>query len=216
MTMREALAPPRGNGSVDCRGGHDDKQEPESPVLTGTSVGQLISAAQDRYGWADSTLLQVLTDYTASQDGSDALADYLAERGPSAPERMERPADPRRIETGSAPSMPAIGRATCVAVDIAADGDVITHLTVDGRPAAAIVPVDSQGNPACMRIDHMYALAQAGRLPSFEENESASYRFSIPVNVTCSIDGDQVAASATDLAEAWNAAREHEYRHQRG
>ncbi|MFI7641890.1 hypothetical protein [Nonomuraea sp. NPDC049400] len=194
----------------------DDKQEPESPVLTGTSIGQLISAAQDRYGWDDSTLLQVLTDYIASQDSNDALADYLAERGPGALELMERPADPRRIETGSARSMPVIGRAACAAARVAADGDVITRLTIDGRPVAAIVPVDGQGNPACMRIDHMDALAQAGRLPPFEQNESAGYRFSIPVSVTCGIDGDQVAASVTDLAEAWTAAREHEYRHQRG
>jgi antitoxin (DNA-binding transcriptional repressor) of toxin-antitoxin stability system len=193
----------------------NDKQEPRSPVLTGTSVGQLISAAQDRYGWADSTLLQVLTGYIASQNSSDALAGYLAERGRGAPVLMERPADPRRIETGSAHSVPVVGRAACVAARVAADGDVITHLTIDGRPAAAIVPVDSQGNPACMRIDHMDALAQAGRLPEFlKENNSAGYRFSIPVSIICEIDGDQVAASAVDLGVAWTAAREHEYRHQ--
>lgn len=45
-------------------------------------TGRLIEAAQERYGWTDTTLLGVLTDYIARQDSDEALADYLAERGP--------------------------------------------------------------------------------------------------------------------------------------
>ena len=43
---------------------------------------RLIEAAQERYGWTDTTLLGVLAGYIANQDADDALAAYLAERGP--------------------------------------------------------------------------------------------------------------------------------------
>jgi hypothetical protein len=118
------------------------------------------------------------------------------------------------IETGTGRSLTVVGREVCAAVRQASDGDGVTGLSVAGRPAAAIVPVDGQGNPACMRTDHMYELAQAGRLPAFlTQTEAATYTFSTPVSITCSFCGDPVATGAEDLTQAWEAARGHEYRH---
>lgn len=58
-----------------------------------TGAERLISTAQERYGWTDTTLLGVLTGYIARQDSNEALADYLAERGPEVPGDEEAPGD---------------------------------------------------------------------------------------------------------------------------
>jgi hypothetical protein len=42
---------------------------------------------QEREGWTDTTLLDVVLDYIGNQGSDDAFADYLAER--SAPEPTE-------------------------------------------------------------------------------------------------------------------------------
>lgn len=47
-----------------------------------SSTERLIEDAQDRYGWTDATLLEILAGYIAGQDSDDALADHLAEHGP--------------------------------------------------------------------------------------------------------------------------------------
>ena len=121
------------------------------------------------------------------------------------------------IETGTARTLLVVGRDVCAAIRRAADGESVTSLSFDGRPAAAIVPVDDHGNPACMRPDHMQALAQVGQLPPIlTSTEAATYRFTAPAGVTCTICGDPVAAGAADLAVAWAAALEHEYKHRPG
>lgn len=70
------------------------------------------------------------------------------------------------IEVGTAdePRSPvAVGQDVYLAVCAARDEDLVTILSADGREAAALVPLDGYGYPACCRHD-MAERVSAGKL----------------------------------------------------
>lgn len=72
---------------------------------------RLIETAQARYGWTDTTLLGVLADYIANQDADDALAAYLAERGPETYDEEENEPGDAAAAADTAAAWPEAGSA---------------------------------------------------------------------------------------------------------